>query len=75
MARSGEALLYERIPAFRLQIQSNVEDLIRKAESETESSTLGDFYVQHLRAFLPVRRSRFPLSAARGRSCKPCWRS
>jgi hypothetical protein len=51
MAASGESLLYERIPAFRLHIQRNVEDLIRKAESETESSTLGDFYVQRLRAF------------------------
>lgn len=51
MAASGEALLYERIPAFRLHIQRNVEDLIRKAESETESSTLADFYVQRLRVF------------------------
>ena len=48
MASSGEALLYECVPAFRLRIQQNVEDLVRKAESETKSSTLGDFYVQHL---------------------------
>lgn len=61
MAASGEALLYERIPAFRLQIQRNVEDLIRKAESETESSTLGDFYVQHLRPFFA--RTPFAISA------------
>ena len=51
MARSGEALLYDRIPAFRLQIKRNVEELIRKAEAETESSTLGNFYVERLRAF------------------------
>ena len=51
MTASGEALLYERIPAHRWRIQHNVEQLIRKAESESESSTLGDFYVQRLRAF------------------------
>ena len=51
MARSGEALLYERMPAHRRYIQENVENLIRKAESETESSTLGDFYVERLQRF------------------------
>jgi hypothetical protein len=51
MTASGETLLYERIPGHRLRIQRSVEDLIRKAESETQSSTLGDFYVQRLRAF------------------------
>jgi len=51
MARSGEALLYERISSFRLRIQRAVEDLVRRAERETESSTLGDFYVQSLRDF------------------------
>jgi hypothetical protein len=51
MTASGETLLYERIPAYRLHIQRNVEDLVRKAESETESSTLADFYVQRLRNF------------------------
>jgi hypothetical protein len=51
MARSGEPLLYERIPAFRLRIQQEVETLVRQAERETESSTLGNFYVQYLRDF------------------------
>jgi hypothetical protein len=51
MTVSGETLPYERIPAYRLHIQRQVEDLVRKAESETESSTLGDFYVQRLRGF------------------------
>ena len=51
MSASGEALLYERIPAHHVRIYHTVEDLIRKAESETESSTLGDFYVQRLRDF------------------------
>ncbi len=51
MAHSGEALLYERIPSLRLRIQGEVEDLIRRAEQETESSTLSDFYVRYLRKF------------------------
>jgi hypothetical protein len=51
MVNSGEALLYERIPAYRLRLQRDVEDLVRKAEAETESSTLADFYVQRLRGF------------------------
>jgi hypothetical protein len=59
MARSGEALLYERMPAFRRHIQRNVEDLIRKAESETESSTLGNFYVERLRRFFARVPSAF----------------
>lgn len=51
MARSGEPLVYERIPALRAGIQRQVEDLIRLAEKETDSSTLGDFYVRYLRNF------------------------
>ena len=51
MARSGEPLLYDRIPAFRLQIKQKVEELIRQAEAESSSSTLGDFYVNRLRGF------------------------
>lgn len=63
MARSGEPLLYERIPAYRLRIQAEVENLVRRAERETESSTLGDFYVEYLREFFTDRPSA--LSALR----------
>ncbi len=59
MARSGEPLLYERIPAFRLHIQREVEELVRQAERETESSTLGNFYVQYLRDFFQHRPTAF----------------
>jgi hypothetical protein len=61
MARSGEPLLSERIPSFRLRIQSAVEDLVRQAERETASSTLADFYVEYLRKFFVHRPS--PLAA------------
>ncbi|MEP6820864.1 MAG: hypothetical protein ABI946_00780 [Chthoniobacterales bacterium] len=63
MARSGEALLFERIPAFRQHVQLEVETLVRQAEKETESSTLGDFYVEYLRGFFTARPG--PLSALR----------
>lgn len=48
---SGEPLIYERIPAYRHQIEEKVEQLIRKAEIDTESSTFGDFYLSELRPF------------------------
>jgi hypothetical protein len=51
MALSGEPLIYERIPAYRREIQQNVEALIRRAETETQSSTLADFYLSQLRPF------------------------
>jgi hypothetical protein len=59
MALSGEALLYERMPALRCYIQENVKNLIRKAESETQSSTLGDFYVERLQRFFASVPSAF----------------
>jgi hypothetical protein len=59
MTLSGEVLLYERIPAHRSYIQQNVDNLIRKAESETQSSTLGDFYIEHLQGFFTSVPSAF----------------
>jgi len=67
LARSGEPLLYERIPAFRLRIQHEVEALVRQAERETESSTLGNFYVQYLRDFFTERPSVFYALGRAGR--------
>lgn len=67
MARSGEALLYERIPGFRLRIQREVEALVRQAERETESSTLGNFYVEYLRDFFTERPSAFYALGRAGR--------
>lgn len=56
---SGEPLIYERIPAHRHEIQEKVEQLIRKAEIETQSSTMGDFYLSELRPFLQRLPSAF----------------
>ena len=56
MARSGEALLYERIPAFRAPHPARGGGFgSHQAERETDSSTLGDFYVQYLRDFFTAR--------------------
>ncbi len=48
MVRSGESLVFERIPALRHRLHKEVKELIRKAERETQSTTLGDFYVREL---------------------------
>jgi hypothetical protein len=53
--RSGEALTYERIPELRAEIRSRVEALIAVVDGESESSTMGDFYVNHLLAYINMR--------------------
>jgi hypothetical protein len=52
MTRSGEPIVYERIPALRLQLREHVETRVRHGEKTTDSSSLADFYVRHLRAYL-----------------------
>ncbi len=59
LTQSGEPLLYERIPSYRREIQEKVEALIRKAEIETQSSTLADFYLGELRPFFQSLPSAF----------------
>ena len=56
---AGEPLIYERIPAYRREIQEKVEALVRKAETETQSSTLADFYLGELRPFFQSLPSAF----------------
>ena len=51
MERSGEPLIFERMPAHRRSIRQSVEKLIRQAEAEAGSSTLANFYFKHLAAF------------------------
>ncbi len=64
LTRSGEPLTYERVPEFRQAIRRQVEELVRAAEKKTESSTLGDFYLEHLSAYLD--RQPYLLSPLRG---------
>jgi len=55
LTRSGEPLTYERIPEIRMEIRLKVEALITAADRESESSTLGDFYLNHLLEYVNWR--------------------
>jgi len=48
LARSGESLIFERIPTLRHQLVTELKELVRQAEAETQSTTLADFYVRVL---------------------------
>ncbi|HZZ17728.1 MAG TPA: hypothetical protein VFE25_00060 [Opitutaceae bacterium] len=61
LTASGEALTYERIPEIRRQIRTSVEALIVAADHESDSSTLGDFYVNHLLVYVNWRPGLFAL--------------
>jgi hypothetical protein len=61
LTASGEALTYERIPEIRRQILSGVEALVVAADRESDSSTLGDFYVNHLLVYINWRPGLFTL--------------
>ena len=51
LVRSGESLVYERIPGLRQQLAEEVRELVRRAEIETQSSTLADLYLRVLHAY------------------------
>jgi hypothetical protein len=48
LTRSGESLVYERIPRLRHQLEDEAGNLVRQAETEAASSTLADFHRQVL---------------------------
>jgi hypothetical protein len=48
LARSGESLVYERIPQLRHRLEAEARALVQQAETETKSTTLADFYVSEL---------------------------
>lgn len=51
LTRSGESLVYERIPMLRHRLVTEAEDIVRAAEAETHSTTLGDFHVRVLAGY------------------------
>ncbi|SDR97928.1 hypothetical protein [Opitutus sp. GAS368] len=51
LTRSGESLVYERIPMLRHRLVTEVKQVVRGAETETQSTTLGDFYVRVLAGY------------------------
>lgn len=55
LARSGESLVYERIPALRHHLLAEVKATVRQAETETQSTTLGDFHLHFLSGYFSRR--------------------
>ena len=51
LTRSGESLVYERIPVLRHRMLTEVKEIVRSAEAETQSTTLADFYVRVLAGY------------------------
>jgi len=64
ITRSGESLVYERIPRLRRQLEDEAELLVRQAETEAASSTLADFHRQVLAPYFKHTPGLFsPLAA------------
>ncbi|MDI1336982.1 MAG: hypothetical protein PSU94_12435 [Lacunisphaera sp.] len=55
LARSGESLVYERIPLLRHRLLAEVKQTVRQAETETQSTTLGDFHLHFLSGYFSRR--------------------
>ena len=51
LTRSGESLVYERIPMLRHRMVTEAKEIVRAAEAETQSTTLGDFHVRVLAGY------------------------
>lgn len=55
LARSGESLIYERIPALRHRLETEARALVHQAEAEAKSTTLADFYLRVLGGYFARR--------------------
>jgi hypothetical protein len=51
LVRSGESLIYERIPVLRHRLTEEAREVVRRAETETQSSTLPDFHLRVLHRY------------------------
>jgi hypothetical protein len=51
LVRSGESLIYQRIPALRHRLAEEAREVVRRAETETQSSTLPDFHLRVLHRY------------------------
>lgn len=60
LVRSGESLVYERIPVLRHRLAEEARELVHRAEAEIHSSTLPDLHVRVLHRYF---RSVPPLLA------------
>ncbi len=51
LVRSGESLIYERIPVLRHRLAEEAREVVRRAETELQSSTLPDFHLRVLHRY------------------------
>ena len=51
LVRSGESLIYQRIPVLRHRLAEEAREVVRRAETETQSSTLPDFHLRVLHRY------------------------
>ncbi len=57
MNQAGDPVVYESIPRLRKEVREGVRGLIARSEESCESSTLSEFYREHLREFLEASPS------------------
>src|SRR6478672_6175288 len=57
LARVGEEVLYERIPALRRSVQHQAGDAVLESVTTSGATTLGDFYVARLYDFFARGRN------------------
>lgn len=55
ITRSGEPLIYERIPRFAHSLRAEVEDIVEDAERQSGSTAMGDFYMTTLAPYFQQR--------------------
>jgi hypothetical protein len=51
LTRKGEEVIFERIPQFNRELRLEAENIIVRSVTETNSTTIHNFYADHLRAF------------------------
>lgn len=56
----GQEVIYERIPALRLDLRRRAEQLVLQAMEESRSTVLADFYERELAPFFASSRDRLP---------------
>lgn len=56
--RGGE-VIFERIPAFRKRLQNEVEELVLRSVSETDSTAIPTFYTTRLKSFFEKPQNFF----------------
>jgi hypothetical protein len=62
ITRSGESLVYERIPRYQHALRAEVEGIVEDAERRSGSTAMGNFYINRLAPYFQGRSSVFLLA-------------